>query len=54
MVLVEAQKCIHKEHSGRFVGFTPKDFRALERQAQALEEKMSTVINISIRDESKY
>ena len=37
----------------RVVGVTPKGFTALQRQMQALEEKMHKGMNLLIRDESE-
>ena len=34
-----------REQGGRVVGVTPKGFRALQRQMQALEEQMHRGIN---------
>ena len=42
-----------REHSERAVGVTPKGFRALQRQMQALEEQMHRGINLPVRDESE-
>ena len=42
-----------RERGGRVVGVTPKGFRALQRQMQALEEQMHRGINLPIRDENK-
>ena len=44
---------LQKECGGRVIGVTPKGFRSLQRQMQALEEKMSRGINLGIRDESE-
>ena len=40
-----------KECGRRVVGVTPEGFRALQRQMQALEEKICRGINLLIRDE---
>ena len=42
-----------KECGRRVVGVTPKGFRALQRQLQALKEKILKGINIPIRGEIK-
>ena len=42
-----------REHGERAAGVTPKGFRALQRQIQALEEQMHRGTNLPIRDESE-
>ena len=40
-----------REHSRRVEAVTPKNFQALQRQIQELEEQMCKRINLAIRDE---